>query len=241
MRRRSRSLVLPAVVAAAMLARVALVSSRHMAPFLDGEYDDQLFARQAAAILNREWLGPYDHLTLAKGPGYPLFIALSHRLHLRLPIAEALLWCTACGITLVAIISFGFSRPACYAAFLFLLFDPISYAAVFDRLIRERFAMTLTLVVLAGGIGLLAAGRRERGRGAWGWGAGSGSGSRMAVDHPRGNSMAGSAPSNPLRWLRPFVHAAAWSLASSTRLSPVTTVRPISKISMSGAERSVKI
>ena len=170
MRRRLRPLVLPALVVSAMLVRLVLVSSRHVAPFLDGAYDDQLFARQAATILEGNWLGPYDHLTLAKGPGYPLFIALSHQLHLRLPLAEALFWCAACGLTLVAVLSFGFSRPAGYVAFLFLSFHPIPYAAVFDRLVRERFSTTLTLVVLASGIGLLSAVRGNLARRTWTWG-----------------------------------------------------------------------
>ena len=40
-------------------------------------HDDGLFMRLAANISSGRWLGPYDQFTLMKGPGYPLFLALS--------------------------------------------------------------------------------------------------------------------------------------------------------------------
>ena len=40
-------------------------------------HDDALFVRLATHVAAGDWLGPYDQLTLAKGAGYPVFIALA--------------------------------------------------------------------------------------------------------------------------------------------------------------------
>ena len=54
----------------------------------DMVYDDAYFARSAGHLLEGNWLGPYDMLTLSKGPTYPLFIAGAYQLHLPLKLAE---------------------------------------------------------------------------------------------------------------------------------------------------------
>ena len=38
-------------------------------------HDDRLFIELAQHLIRGEWLGPYNELTLAKGPFYSLFIA----------------------------------------------------------------------------------------------------------------------------------------------------------------------
>ena len=40
-------------------------------------YDDQLFFRTAKYLVEGQWLGPYDNLTLVKGMFYPFFVALA--------------------------------------------------------------------------------------------------------------------------------------------------------------------
>ena len=54
-------------------------------------HDDYLFVRLAKSILNGEWLGPYDQLTLVKGPVYPLFLAVAHHTGLPLLFVQQLL------------------------------------------------------------------------------------------------------------------------------------------------------
>ncbi len=39
-------------------------------------HDDLLFIRLAQNLAQGQWLGPYDNLTLSKGPFYPLWIAV---------------------------------------------------------------------------------------------------------------------------------------------------------------------
>jgi hypothetical protein len=61
-------------------------------------HDDLLFARQAGALLDGRWLGTFDTLTLAKGPGYPLFVAAAYELGLPLKLAEHLLQLVAAAL-----------------------------------------------------------------------------------------------------------------------------------------------
>ncbi|MEP5542994.1 MAG: hypothetical protein ABJP77_13640 [Lentilitoribacter sp.] len=52
-------------------------------------HDDGLFLKLGISIINGEWLGAYDNLTLAKGPGYPLFLAFTHLTGLPISFTQA--------------------------------------------------------------------------------------------------------------------------------------------------------
>jgi hypothetical protein len=58
-------------------------------------YDDRLFLRLATYLREGNWLGPYDQLTLAKGPFYPLFMAGTSWLRLPLTLAHNLVYLAA--------------------------------------------------------------------------------------------------------------------------------------------------
>src|SRR5215831_14003149 len=44
--------------------------------------DDELFVRTAHYLVEGAWLGPFDRLTLVKGPFYPAFLAIAHAIGL---------------------------------------------------------------------------------------------------------------------------------------------------------------
>jgi hypothetical protein len=58
--------------------------------------DDALFASHAGSIISGHWLGPYGLRTLAKGPGFPLFLAANALLGLPITMSLALLYAAAC-------------------------------------------------------------------------------------------------------------------------------------------------
>jgi hypothetical protein len=58
--------------------------------------DDALFAAHAGSIVSGHWLGPYGLRTLAKGPGFPLFLAANAVLGLPITMSLALLYAAAC-------------------------------------------------------------------------------------------------------------------------------------------------
>lgn len=54
-------------------------------------FDDSLFIKLGMSIASGKWLGLYDKLTLAKNPGYPLFLAFCSKLGVRYQLVFCLL------------------------------------------------------------------------------------------------------------------------------------------------------
>ena len=59
--------------------------------------------RLAASLIQGQWLGIYDNLTLAKGAFYPIWIAVSFWLGIPLVLAQQLLYAAACLTAVLAI------------------------------------------------------------------------------------------------------------------------------------------
>ncbi len=155
----------PWIVAAVALVvlKLWLTSAQPIHAIAYANYDDALFLRLASFLLRGEWLGPYDHLTLAKGPMYPLFIAAAHLLHLPLFTAQQLLHAAACVLTAVAIRPLISNRPLRFALFLVLLFNPVTYDTVIHaRVLRQNILPSLVLLIVAGLIALYARRRSAR-------------------------------------------------------------------------------
>ena len=122
-----------------------------------GSYaDDHLFLKLAQYIGEGRWLGPFDDLTLVKGPAYPVFIAVAALLHVPLKLAEQ-----ACLVAASAALCLWISRrdsagqrPVASLAlgctlFVLLCFDPIIWTASLARVIREGLYMSLSLALVA--------------------------------------------------------------------------------------------
>jgi hypothetical protein len=84
---------------------------RSPAWLVQAPHDDGLLARLAGSLIDGEWLGPYSDVTLVKGPGYPLFLALVWKLHLPLKLAEHGVHLVACGVMGLAVWRLFGSRP----------------------------------------------------------------------------------------------------------------------------------
>jgi hypothetical protein len=92
---RTLSLVTGVVLVTALSIALRLNSPAFLAA--GWTLDDALYTKLAQSLLQGEWLGPYEMLTLSKGPGYPLFIAAAYKLHLPLKLAEHLVHLLAAG------------------------------------------------------------------------------------------------------------------------------------------------
>jgi hypothetical protein len=128
-----------------IIARLWLVEAQDLLATYT-PHDDYLFVKLAKHILNGDWLGPYDQVTLVKGPVYPLFIAFGNLLGIPLLLFQHLLYS---GICVVAIMAF---RPLLRKQwlflfiFFFLLFNPFTY--VYPATGRAfRFGLSLPLVL----------------------------------------------------------------------------------------------
>jgi hypothetical protein len=112
--------------------------------------DDGIFARSAGHLVDGDWLGPYDKLTLIKGPGYPIFIAGVHDLGLPLKFAEHVLHLLACAVMGLAVGRVLRSRGMGVATFAVLALNPAYLGATAARLGRDSFYGSMCLLVVGG-------------------------------------------------------------------------------------------
>src|ERR1700680_1539675 len=114
--------------------------------------DDGSFMRAAINIADGRWLGHYGKMTLAKGPGYPLFLVIAKALGLNFLAASAFFYLVAVlffSRTVAAALS---SKCLFVALITLLLFLPALQSSDTVRVIRDLLATTLALVTLAAAI-----------------------------------------------------------------------------------------
>lgn len=130
---------------------VALVMHLPVSLLATAGHDDGLFIRNAQNIFSGNWLGPYSQMTLAKGPGYSLFIAANGFLGLPLTLSNSLLYLLSCIIIIKELRRIGLSEFYCIIAFMVIIFQPAIFPV---RIVRENIYVSLTLLVVAGLINL---------------------------------------------------------------------------------------
>jgi hypothetical protein len=139
-----------ALVATLIALKLGLSTDLHLS--FGGHYghDDAHFIRQADSILQGKWLGNFNHLTLSKGPVYPLFLAATARLGIPLLLAQTLLHAFACIAFLLALRPLLRSPGLRLLLFTALLFDPYTLSAsATGRVLRTGVQPALALLALA--------------------------------------------------------------------------------------------
>ena len=110
-------------------------------------YDDGLFVRIAQSLAGGRWLGRFDELTLAKGPGYPAFLAASYWSGLPITLTQAIFHSIAsAAIAMVAYKSSG-SRAWALVLMALLLFHP--KLLELGRIMRDGIYMSQSILLLA--------------------------------------------------------------------------------------------
>ena len=141
-------------LAAGILLTVAkLWLTRGQSVFAIGpsDHDDFLFLRLSEYLVRGEWLGPYDQLTLIKGPFYPLWIAGTFLLGLPLFLSQHLLYAGACALFTRACRPAIKSGAARFALYSLLLWNPMSFdASSMGRVLRQHIYATLGVMIFAG-------------------------------------------------------------------------------------------
>jgi hypothetical protein len=139
------------------LVKLWLVSGLTLFAIHNAGRDDRLFLDLASALLSGNWLGPYNNLTLAKGPFYPLWIAATFLFGVPLLLAQHILYVAACAIFIIAIRPLLSKQSILFLVWTILLFNPMSYTdEVTTRVIREGIYPSLTVLVAASAVGILA-------------------------------------------------------------------------------------
>jgi len=112
--------------------------------------DDRLFLRLANSILDGDWLGQYDNLTLAKGPFYPLWVAFVFLTGLPLRLAEQLAYIGAAIFLVNALSPHLKSRWSQVIAYLMLIWNPMTYEMeTLGRILRQNIYTTNALIIFA--------------------------------------------------------------------------------------------
>jgi hypothetical protein len=114
-------------------------------------HDDALFFKNAHQIVTGKWLGAYNQMTLAKGPGFPLFLAVNAVLGIPVTLLTALLYIFACGQIANTLRGLGFNRYFVLTIFVVILFHPALFPL---RIIRDNIYPALSLIIISGVIRL---------------------------------------------------------------------------------------
>lgn len=185
--RRRADTVWLAIAITTTALKLWLVSAQTVYAIAPSPGDDQLFLSNAEEILGGRWLGPLSDLTLVKGPGYSLWLALVHLSGARLLLAQAALYVVACAVfarSLRPIVREGWRRSVVFTA---LVLNPVTWAdGPATRVVREGIYSSLTVLLLGLAIG---AALRLRGapRASALWGAAAGlAGGLFAVTREEG-------------------------------------------------------
>jgi hypothetical protein len=119
------------------------------------DHDDRLFLQLADHLLHGEWLGPYNQLTLAKGPFYSCWIAFVSLLGLPLFFAQHVLYAGACALFVRACRPAIASAAARFWIYALLLCNPITFdASSMGRVLRQHVYGPLALLLFAALIAL---------------------------------------------------------------------------------------
>lgn len=163
-----------AIVVIVTAVKLVVVSQQGMTALGGAATDDGLFVRAAYYLGHGLWLGPYDWLTLVKGPGYPFWIAMVAALGMPLLVAQQMLYVVACAVLTLVLRPVLRSRWTSVALYIVLLLNPVTFAdGPATRVLREGIYHSLTMLVAACAIAVWI--RSSRNPRAWlGWAIGLG-------------------------------------------------------------------
>lgn len=133
---------------------VVAFSSRPVTVLANAAIDDALFMKLGQQLASGRWLGPYDALTLAKGPGFPAFLALANITGLAYPLALALTYAASAGFASVVAARLARSAWAGLAMLAALLLAPMLYDSDFLGVFRDFFYMSICVALVSAAIAL---------------------------------------------------------------------------------------
>jgi hypothetical protein len=116
--------------------------------------DDGLFLRLAQEFSEGHWLGDYDHLTLVKGPMFPIFIGLTSFTGLPYNLALPTFHFLAVMLFSVVIHRITGSKKLLFFLVLFLLLCPGLFIEM-NRVVRNTFYASLFLIYASSLIAML--------------------------------------------------------------------------------------
>lgn len=128
---------------------VSLFLRAAIPPYVDYTlpHDDAWMIDKGTALIQGAWLGGWNYLTLAKPPGYPIFLAASHYLHIEPALATQAVYLIA---SFMIAYFFAKHRAQWLGILMFaaLAFNPVMFGTEASRIYRDSLLaaqVTLTL------------------------------------------------------------------------------------------------
>ena len=116
--------------------------------------DDQLMVHIAEKLLRLNWLGGYNHYTLAKGCFFPFFLAVGKFFHIDFISCVQIFYALSCYLFLRAIRPVICFQWTSYPFYLLMLFNPIMASSeVIQRVYRNSITPAQVLLVFGGQFG----------------------------------------------------------------------------------------
>jgi len=138
------------------IVKIWFVKGLQITAYYDAVHDDLHFVQQALYLLQGKWLGPYNQLSLIKGPSYPFFLALTSIFEIPLIISQNLVYILSCILFVVALFPLKIKRWVSYFLFLVLLFNPLTFDKyITTRVYRDYLYASITILIVSLCIGLL--------------------------------------------------------------------------------------
>ncbi len=125
---------------------VGLCAFTPISIYADSALDDELFLSHGRYLAAGYWLGPYSQTTLAKGPGYPLFLAISAWSGLPITISQGIFKCIGVGALAWVVKRLTGSPILAWAIFVLTLWNP---GLVLHGMVRETIYPAQTLLLIA--------------------------------------------------------------------------------------------
>ncbi len=116
--------------------------------------DDHFMFTSAVNIVNGDWFGEYNFLTLSKHNFFSIWLAFLHILNIPYLVGNALLYAVSCIVMLMAVsnvLKSNILKALLYAA---LLYNPAMWANYATRIYRDAIFPSLCLMFFAGVIGI---------------------------------------------------------------------------------------
>lgn len=98
------------------------------------QHDDGTYIWLGQQLASGHWFGPFSEMTLTKGPGYPVFLALNSYLGLPITISHAVFFCLSLGLFSWVIARIFRSPLLGMLTFIITLWHP---AFLTDRILRD--------------------------------------------------------------------------------------------------------
>lgn len=131
-----------------LFAVIYLVLAMHfpVTIFPNAIQDDAFFVQEAMQLIAGHWLGPYDVMTFAKGPGFSFFLAFNYLLGTPITLSIALLYLFSCWLLVRTLRDFSLSDSASLVLFSLILFYPTLFPT---HIIRDNICPALSLLVIS--------------------------------------------------------------------------------------------